>query len=283
MRPKVKNKSNKINPIDLFFIIILVVVAVTGLYFWLYKDNPDSTIAESNNQSTSTQPTVTDEPVKTGKIKIFTGEQFRDLYNNFAYPNTEYINEDTVITGNANADKHIQDLALKRGYLRRSAPVTNTFKVVQEDGALLQERAVQPWIDLKNAAKTAGLDLNLTATYRSSKDQREIFLEQLNGYRVNISSIPDGVYDSQINKILTSVAVPGYSRHHTGYTVDISCGSVGGPSFKFTECFEWLSVDNYKNSKTHGWIPSYPDGAGMQGPEPEPWEYVWVGVDAVTE
>lgn len=283
MRPQAKHKSKKINTIDLILLIVLVVGVVIGVYYWLHKDSSKNPRPETQTQTISAQNKPQEEPAKTGKLKIFTGEQFRDLYNNFAYPNTEYINEDTIITGNPDADKHIQSLAIKRGYLRRSAPVTDTFRVVQEGGVELQERAVQPWLDLKNAAKTAGLDLNLTAAYRSSKDQREIFLEQLNAYRINVSRIPEGIYDSQINQVLTSVAVPGYSRHHTGYTIDVSCGNVGGSSFKFTACFKWLEADNYKNSKLYGWIPSYPDGAGLQGPEPEPWEYVWVGVDAVTE
>jgi LAS superfamily LD-carboxypeptidase LdcB len=38
-----------------------------------------------------------------------------------------------------------------------------------------------------------------------------------------------------------------------------------------------MSKDNYLQAKKYGWIPSYPEGAQQQGPEPEAWEYVWVG------
>jgi len=33
--------------------------------------------------------------------------------------------------------------------------------------------------------------------------------------------------------------------------------------------------------KRFGFIPSYPENSGKQGPEPEPWEYVWVGEDVL--
>jgi LAS superfamily LD-carboxypeptidase LdcB len=98
-----------------------------------------------------------------------------------------------------------------------------------------------------------------------------------------IEGIASGRYDAQVSQVLAMTAIPGYSRHHTGYTVDIACKNNPNASFVYTVCFQWLNADNYKNAKTYGWIPSYPDGAGQQGPDREPWEYVWVGVDAVTE
>ncbi len=42
-----------------------------------------------------------------------------------------------------------------------------------------------------------------------------------------------------------------------------------------------MAADNYRVAKQFGFIPSYPSGAGAQGPEPEPWEYVYVGVKAI--
>src|SRR5690606_25521512 len=38
---------------------------------------------------------------------------------------------------------------------------------------------------------------------------------------------------------------------------------------------------NYANAKRFGFIPSYPPDGGKQGPEPEPWEFVWVGVEVI--
>ena len=40
-------------------------------------------------------------------------------------------------------------------------------------------------------------------------------------------------------------------------------------------------ADNFYNAKRFGFIPSYPDDLNAQGPNPEPWEFVWVGVDLI--
>ncbi len=127
------------------------------------------------------------------------------------------------------------------------------------------------------------MKLNLVAAYRSNADARNLFLSRLNEYRIDIPQIANGTYDKQINDLLRTTAIPGYSRHHTGYTVDIGCNDQTLAVFKNTPCFEWLSADNYKNAKLYGWIPSYPEGAGQQGPDPEPWEYVWVGTNSTYE
>lgn len=282
MSKKVKRQAKKHNPIN----ILLLVLFLGGLswagYHLYPKVQPNTSETPTTEKFPTLPPATVEETKKSGVLKTFTGQEFKDLYNNFAYPNTEYINEDTVITGAEEIDNHIQDLAIKRGYVRRSAPVADTFKIVQGD-ITLQQRATQPWLDLKAGGAKEGLDLNLTAGYRSSQDQRAIFLNQLSVYNINRSRIPDGIYDSQIIQALKITAIPGYSRHHTGYTIDIGCGNQREASFEFTVCFNWLKADNYRNAKTYGWIPSYPEGAGLQGPEPEAWEYVWVGTDAVTE
>lgn len=219
---------------------------------------------------------------KKGTLRIFTGEQFRDTYDNFAYPNTAFINEATAITGDVAADQRIKTLAEGRGYKRRSAPVTNTFTDVGK-GYMLQQRAAQPWLDVQAAAKLAGINVGLTAAYRSADEQKRIFLQRLAAQNIQIATIASGAHDAQINQVLRTTAIPGYSRHHTGYTVDISCENQPRNAFENTVCFQWLSANNYENAKKHGWIPSYPEGAGQQGPDPESWEYVWVGIDTVTE
>jgi LAS superfamily LD-carboxypeptidase LdcB len=187
-----------------------------------------------------------------------------------------------LITGNEQADARIRMIAVQRGYTLKSAPVTNAFIDVG-DGFKLQQRAAQPWLDMKAAAKKDGLNFGLTAAYRSADEQKQLFNERLARLNMPIDGIPSGAYDAQISQVLRMTAIPGYSRHHTGYTIDISCKDQPATSFEYTKCFDWLSADNYKNAKIQGWIPSYPGGAKDQGPDPESWEYVWVVTDAVTD
>ncbi len=226
------------------------------------------------------QQNIPEPKAKRGAVRMFSGAEFRDLYNSFAYPNTEQINEETPITGDPKADQRIRGLAERRGYRTRSAPVSDSFIEV-EAGMKLQQRAVEPWKKMKESAKKDGIDLYLTAAYRSANEQNTLLMDKLRGIR--ISEIESGAYDSVLDNVLRTTAVPGFSRHHTGYTIDIGCGNDRATLFDYTVCFQWLSKDNYKNAKLHGWIPSYPEGAGQQGPDPETWEYVWVGTEPLTD
>lgn len=250
-----------------------------GGWYLSQQDSADNT---QQSAEVVVPQTIAEPPPKKGILKTLTGAQFRDMYNSFAYPNTQRINEDTPITGDQSADAHIRKLAVARGYMIRSAPVTNAFRDVAPD-MKLQERAAKPWQDMVAAAEKEGIGLELTAAYRSADEQRDIFMSRLKLDGIAVNRIASGIYDRQMDAVLKSTAVPAYSRHHTGYTVDIGCENQPYAVFDATSCFEWLSADNYKNAKTYGWIPSYPDGAGKQGPDPESWEYVWVGVDALTD
>lgn len=270
---KRKRRSKKLSILLLF----IVIVTVSFIAYWQFYSAKKVGAPSVNQTSASHTP---DAPKK-GVLKTFTGEQFKALYNSIAYPNTQEISEESPITGNPASDAHIRKLALAKGYLPRSAPVTDTFVDVGS-GFKLQERAATPWLEMKAAAKNAGLRFGLPAAYRSAEDQKVIFLGRLSAQGINTERIPTGIYDAQINQVLRTTAVPGYSRHHTGYTIDIACDS-NPVNFDKSTCFKWLSANNYENAKKFGWIPSYPDGAGQQGPDPEPWEYVWVGTDALTE
>lgn len=261
------------------FVVIAVLLIASGAYLLMQRDPNNK---QANNQTVVAANQTIKLAQKNGKLKQFTGQQFRDLYNNFAYPNTQRIGQDTPITGNEVADTRIRTVAEARGYQIRSAPVTNTFRDVG-DTFVLQQRAAQPWLDMKAAAAKDGISLGLTAGYRSAEDQKQLFLQRLNQIGLTPDAIASGAYDAQVSQILRATAIPGYSRHHTGYTIDIACKDQPTTSFEYTVCFKWLQANNYEHAKQHGWIPSYPEGTANQGPDPESWEYVWVGMDAVTE
>ncbi len=215
---------------------------------------------------------------KNKTLRVFSGEQFKDLYNNFRYANTDKIVDPPNITGNTTADARIRSIAESRGYrLRRLA----RDAIGVADGLPLQSIAVKSWNDLKEAAAKDGIVLTVTASFRTFEDQRMIFLDGLRAYGVSTQDIAEGHVDASVDKVLQTYAPPGYSRHHTGFTIDLTCGTNGLTNFATTICYRWLSADNYLHAKTYGWVPSYPDGTDLQGPEPEPWEYIWVTVDAL--
>lgn len=155
--------------------------------------------------------------------------------------------------------------------------VENEPRLDEDD--LLQPLAAKSWYELKDAARRAGYPMSLLSAYRSLNYQKDLFAQRLFDQGVTTSQLASGAGDGAIDKTLEITAVPGYSRHHTGYTVDLWCED-GSTAFLLSSCYKWISAESYKNAMTFGWIPSYPEGASEQGPEPEPWEYVWVG-DAV--
>ena len=280
MRKTSQAKRGKRNPINVLLLVLLLALVAFGVY-QVFFDKPNTDFGVTEKELAISQNFQEEtEKIKT-RLKSFTGEEFKKLYNDFAYPNTQYISENSLITGNQEVDLYIQNFAESKGYKRRSAPVVDVFKTVQT-GIVLQERAYQPWIDLKTMAKKESFGLYLTAGYRSQTEQRELFMQRFSVSSVNYPRLLTGAYDNQLRDVLSTTAIPGYSRHHNGYTIDVGCEGES-QAFEYTSCFGWLSRNNYENSKKYGWIPSYPEEADMQGPLPESWEYVWVSTDTVYE
>ncbi len=220
------------------------------------------------------------------RYKSYSPNGFKDLYDQLDYARAEPIEEAPWITGDPAADRRIVELAVGRGYrLRQQA---DEDALVAEGPHSLQEPAMSAWRELQAAAAAEGVDLRLVSAYRSVDRQRRIFLRELRratmentGGEIDVQAIAAGEGDSWIGEVLRFSSIPGFSKHHSGYTIDITDPSQGHAftDFHQTQGFAWISAHNYLNAKRFGFIPSYPAGAVKQGPEPEPWEYVWVGRD----
>jgi D-alanyl-D-alanine carboxypeptidase len=262
-------------------------LAAVALIIFLVRFNGVSAPESSQNQQVSSVASNSVNGVQTEKdANYYTGEQFQELYEGLAFPNTQLLEEAPAITGDVEADQRIQQIAESRGYVLRSVPIfpivkTNAPRLDEDD--LLQPKAFEAWEKLQQAAKNDEIPLQLNSGYRSVEMQRELFLQRLRATGVSTAAIASGQADNTITRVLSLAAPPGYSRHHTGYTIDLFCNDGAARAFEDTACFEWLSEDNYTNAKKSGWLPSYPEGVDDQGPEPEAWEYVWVGNSIVNE
>ncbi len=213
--------------------------------------------------------------------RYFAPPEFQQLYSKFVYPNTQMMMMPPKITGNAAADIRIRTIASSRGFVLQPVPISAIMKVDETSSDnLLQEKALVGWRNLRVAAHKENIPLNISIAYRSIEQQRQVFLQNLQASDVTTPQIINGQADRQISAILLSTAIPGYSHHQTGYTVDMSCGDTG-LSFEDTPCYTWISKDNYRKAKESGWIPSYPEGAASYSPEPEYAEYIWVGTQAL--
>ena len=170
------------------------------------------------------------------------------------------------ITGDGATDAAIRAAGEARGYRVRA--VADVGRLVPVGGVLLQPEAAAAWGRVQSAAAAAGHGgLRLVSGYRSAGDQAAIFGRYLASWG--------------LDRALGRAAVPGYSKHHTGFAVDIAQGGLGGPAFGLSPAYAWLAADGFANARQHGFLPSYPPGAGPQGPDAEPWELVYAGTEAI--
>lgn len=267
-----KQKKPKSHRKKFMFLLVVIIGLILASYFFKY-DKKDNVQSNKNNNSNITK---TNAPKQ---LKTFTPDEFNVLATTIQYPNIQKFSEKPAITGDTNADQRIRKIAESRGYVMTALPSSPIVKIDEPrlDGDdLLQPLAAKSWHSLKDSAKKENILLSLVSAYRSPEYQRKLFLSRLKNQKVSVSQVIAGTADEAIKTTLSQAALPGYSRHHTGYTIDLWCED-GSPSFLVSSCFRWISKDNYKNAKLSGWIPSYPEGVKQQGPEPEPWEYVWVG------
>lgn len=273
---KKQRKSNKIIGV----LLLLVVVSVVVIYLAMNRDSQNNDAAVEPETSEKIESTDKDEENIVSEVAVFSGNEFRLLYDNILLPNTKKINTPPVITGNDIADARIRTIAETRGYrIRTTATEVPTFF----EGYRLQQDVRSSWKEMQREALSNGLNMTITSAYRAIEDQRVLFVSRLQAEGVNIQNVADGLADSEIDKVLVTTSIPGYSKHHSGYTIDLLCAGWIFENFQDSDCNKWLVANNYDNAKKYGFIPSYPIDADMQGPDPEAWEYVYVGMDSLIQ
>jgi len=212
-----------------------------------------------------------------GDFRCYTSLEFLELYNDFESNQdldfiTKYIYQNDI------ADQYLRERAQERGYQSRG--FARESDIVWFEGIQMRPEVRDAYIALRDEMLTDDIYLHLASGYRSSTSQRTIFKNKMGS--IDIKQISTGIYDEKIDEVLAISAIPGYSKHHSGYAVDFGCGNEYLVyTFEQTNCYEWMGHNNFENIKKHGFIPSYPEGNLKQGPNPEPWEYVWVGKENI--
>jgi len=127
--------------------------------------------------------------------------------------------------------------------------------------ALLRPEAALAWYGLRDAATMAGVELQVVSAYRSVDYQAGIVRNKL-------------AAGQPLSRVLEVSAAPGFSEHHTGRALDLSCP--GCPplegAFEHTRAFEWL----LEHAGAHGFRLSYPRN-NRHGIAFEPWHWAWTG------
>ncbi len=124
---------------------------------------------------------------------------------------------------------------------------------------LLRRTAARAWREMRAAAAAAGVDLEAYSGFRSYVHQQRMIHRRLEQGRA-------------LEEILTAVAIPGFSEHHTGRAIDICTDGVYAleEDFERTSAFGWLSA----NAEKFGFRLSYPRGNPL-GIIYEPWHWCY--------
>ena len=194
---------------------------------------------------------------------------FGPMFDNALLDNTRLPGRTPGITGNETVDRAILEAANNRGYTRRRTVADPSVLIEDRWGSLLQPAAAAAWADLRSRAAADGVVLTSWSGYRSPQRQTDVFLRALD----DEPDLEDFKWRLKVS------APPGYSKHHTGYALDIRTGDI--IEFDGTAGHLWISANGRRNLLLSGWIPSYPEGASRQGPDPESWEIVYVGLDEI--
>lgn len=125
---------------------------------------------------------------------------------------------------------------------------------------LVEPNTANAWHKMKQAAMGCGIQLNAESGFRSVEEQ--------------VAIISGRLRSATIERVLTGVAVPGYSEHHSGRAIDVSNNAALihpiGAAFEATDTFKWLA----ENGSKFGFKMSYPRD-NPHGIMYEPWHWCY--------
>jgi len=157
------------------------------------------------------------------------------------------------------------DYAEKRGLAFQPDAQTDDLVIVatKPDGTPVRliSATARAWHAMQTAAQADNITLCAISGHRSIARQAEIIRQK------RASGQP-------IDRILSVMAAPGYSEHHTGRAVDIATPEYQELEEEFAEspAFAWLQ----QNAVRFGFRLSYPQN-NPAGFIYEPWHWFWVG------
>lgn len=139
----------------------------------------------------------------------------------------------------------------------------------------MRSQVLTSFQQMREAAKSSGIDLRIVSSYRSFEHQNRIWERK---YKKYMSNGLDAL--SAIKKIIEYSTIPGTSRHHWGTDLDLIDGSVAQPTsllvpshFNETGCFhnmkEWMD----QHSESYGFYLVYTENSDRKGFKYEPWHY----------
>lgn len=149
-------------------------------------------------------------------------------------------------------------------YRYKVAPKGALVPLGREEAVKLRRPAARAFARMREAARADGVDFYPISGFRDLKDQQYYFFALKSKHR----------HDTRQRSHVC--APPGYSEHHTGYSVDIGDAlrrkSQLSMSFTQTETYRWLR----RNAARFHFEMSFPAGNGQRLAY-EPWHWRYVG------
>ena len=151
------------------------------------------------------------------------------------------------------------------GHLPYEEAPPSTLTSITADGRVrLRSAAAIKFQQMQADAKSEGVILVPVSGFRSIEAQERLF------FAVKEQRVQNATKRAEVS------APPGYSEHHTGYTVDIGDGNAPAThvssSFANTPAFRWLQA----NAAKYSFEMSFPPN-NEQGISYEPWHWRFVG------
>lgn len=119
--------------------------------------------------------------------------------------------------------------------------------------------AARAWEAMRRAAAAAGVEILVVSAFRSPAYQVDVIRRQLDQGKT-------------VDDILTRVAAPGFSEHHSGRALDLTAPGFEAveEEFENSSAFEWL----VEHAGEYGFHMSYPRG-NAYGVVYEPWHWCY--------
>jgi len=143
----------------------------------------------------------------------------------------------------------------------------------EESGQFALKEVMEAYRDLREAALKDGWRLQLVSGYRSFGNQRRIW----NKNDRRLADREDLTEGAKVRIIMSTVSIPGLSRHHWGTELDITERSLRGQLVplkegtpkKVRDFYDWME----RNAPRYGFCRVYQGKGGSIVDEPWHWSY----------
>lgn len=164
--------------------------------------------------------------------------------------------------------------------VNRTHPIPEDYEVELKpigSGHQIDARAYDDFRAMIQAAKSEGIYIYVTSSYRDLDKQTDLYNKKVESYVMQGYS-----YENAKKQAGQVVAVPGTSEHHLGLALDFVSSEYRKLDEKQenTKGFQWLEEHSWE----YGFILRYPNGeTDITGIIYEPWHFRYVGLEAAKE